>query len=183
MWNVDVQDNTLTHLHPAALWGIAGVLALLLNAVIRLAPLAWQPFAEGQLALWQWSLYAITIVVMAYSEGYRGFQLAFAPRVVARAIALRERRSWSLNLIAPLYCMGLVHATPRRMKISWAILTTVVALIVLVRHLPYPYRSIIDAGVVVGLSWGIVAILGFTVRAWMGDPPDIATDLPAETSA
>ncbi|MEO1270164.1 MAG: hypothetical protein AAFX99_18920 [Myxococcota bacterium] len=183
MGNADTQDNTLSYLHPTALWGITGVLLLLINAVVRLTPLALQPLFEGHLAAWQWLLYALTIIVMAYSEGYRGFQLAFAPRVVARAIALRNHQTWSLTLFAPLYCMGLVYATRRRMIVSWSILTAVVLLVVLVRLLPYPYRSIVDAGVVVGLSWGIIAILGYTIRAALGTPPDISADLPTDDGA
>ena len=39
-------------------------------------------------------------------------------------------------------------------------------LVALVRRLDQPWRGIIDAGVVVGLAWGLAALWIFTARAF-----------------
>ncbi len=49
----------------------------------------------------------------------------------------------------------------------------------LVRALAQPWRGIVDAGVVVGLTWGCVAILVFWARSLLGRPPEIAPDFPS----
>lgn len=51
------------------------------------------------------------------------------------------------------------------MIISWAVTGGVYALVKLVKRLPYPYRSIVDAGVVVGLSMGALSMCFKTVLA------------------
>jgi len=56
--------------------------------------------------------------------------------------------------------MGLFHATKKRMIISWSVSTGVALIVAAVKRLPYPWRNIVDAGVVVGLSWGSISILG-----------------------
>ena len=44
----------------------------------------------------------------------------------------------------------------------------VVGFVVLLRFTPQPWRGIVDAGVVVGLSWGVVTILVYWTRAARG---------------
>lgn len=48
----------------------------------------------------------------------------------------------------------------------------------LVKRLPYPWRSIVDAGVVTGLVWGAVSIINLYVRALLGTPPGVDPCLP-----
>src|SRR5689334_9648633 len=97
------------------------------------------------------------VTFIVYSEGYRAFHKAFAPRVVARAQYLAEHPRPLYVLIAPLYCMGFVHATRRRLIASWCVWVGVVALIVLVRQAPQPWHGIIDAGVILGLGAGVLS--------------------------
>jgi len=156
-------------------WAILGVLVLLGKAVWQLVPLALEtgPLSPGQVALgvgW--------IGFMLYAEGYRGFQKAFSPRVVARALHLSRNPHWIHVLLAPAYAMGLIHAAPRRLVVSWLLLVALAAIVLLVRKVPQPYRGIIDAGVVLGLAWGIGSILCFAVRALFGRAPRIDLDLP-----
>ncbi|MFO7567460.1 MAG: hypothetical protein R6X02_32755 [Enhygromyxa sp.] len=160
------------------IWSVGGVLTLLLQAIVRLLPRALEPIQDGTLDLAAGLAYLGAIVGLAYSEGYRGFQQRFSPRVVARALHLAEHPKIHLVILAPLYAMALIHATRRRLLGSWLLLLGIIGLIVLVSQLPQPWRGAVDAGVVVGLSWGALATLGLLVRAFRGTPPEIDPDLP-----
>ena len=48
----------------------------------------------------------------------------------------------------------------------------------LVRQLAQPWRGIVDAGVVVGLIWGVMALIAFWWRAVAGQPPAVPHDMP-----
>lgn len=160
-------------------YAVLGVVLFLLAAVVRLLPMALEPLS-GPLDTVHVAAYAGSVVFMAYSEGYRGFQRQFSPRVVARARGLAEGQVplvWTL--LAPVVAMGLLHATRKRLIISWGITLGVVVLVTLVRALAQPWRGIVDAGVVVGLTWGCVAILVFWARSLLGRPPEIAPDFPS----
>jgi hypothetical protein len=74
--------------------------------------------------------------------------------------------------------MGLFHATRKRLVVSWSVLSGVVVLVVAVRMLEQPWRGIVDAGVVVGLAWGLLALACNTVRAVRGLPVPGSADLP-----
>jgi hypothetical protein len=161
-----------------ATWGVLGAAALLLNAVVRLTPVALEAFAAHPLHAGHWTLAAGGIVFMAYFEGYRGFQRGFSPRVVVRALHLALHPRPLHVLLAPLFCMGLIHASRRRLLSSWILLVSIVAIVLLVRVLPQPYRGLVDAGVVVGLAWGLVALVGFAWAALAGSPPRVSAELP-----
>ncbi len=151
-----------------ALWGVGGVCLVLGQALCRLVPLALEPFDAG-MSSFQLVAYVGFAILMGYSEGYRGFQRSFAPRVVARAWGLVSA-PLRYRLLAPVVCMGLVYGTRHRLITSWVFLVGIVCLVILVRILSQPWRGIVDGGVVVGLSWGLVAVLGFTMSAWRGRP-------------
>lgn len=148
-----------------AIWGIGGVLLLLAQALYRLTPLAVEPLLDGSMTGWQWGLYVGWTLFNAYAEGYRGFQKAFAPRVVARAFYLARHPRPLFVAFAPLFCMALFYATRRRIVVSWVVVGLIVLAVALVKQLPQPWRGIVDAGVVVGLVWGVVAIMALFVPA------------------
>ncbi len=158
-------------------WGTGGVLLILSSAVLRLAPVAWSALVSG-LRWWQLGLFAASVGFMAYSEGYRGFQRGFSPRVVARALQLAENPRPLFVLMAPLYCMGFFHATRKRMLVSWCLTAAIVGMVIMVKGLPQPWRGIIDAGVVVGLVWGMVALVFFARLGLAGAPLPVPADLP-----
>jgi hypothetical protein len=162
----------------AALWGLLGASFLLLRAILRLAPVAVEAVVDHGLNPWQWALATAWVAFMLFSEGYRGFQRGFSPRVVVRALHLRQHPRPLHVLLAPLYCIGLIHASRRRLIVSWTIVTMIVALVLTVHYLPQPYRGIVDAGVVAGLAWGLVALVAFAIRAFAGHPPRASADLP-----
>jgi hypothetical protein len=167
---------------PAALlvatWGVLGVLALLGQALWKLTPIALQPLKDGGLDRMQAVLYGGWVVVNAYAEGYRGFQRGFAPRVVARAMYVGRHGTPLHVLLAPAFCMSLFHATRKGLIVAWSVLIGVVVLVTLVRSLPQPWRGIIDAGVVVGLGWGAIALVIMFVGAISGRPPAVDPQLP-----
>jgi hypothetical protein len=162
-------------------WGLGGTALLLLEGVVRLASQVRALVSGPPLSTFEWVALLGWCGVMAIAEGYRGFQRHFVPRVVARAWWLGLSPTSRLNLaLAPLLCMGLLHATPRRLVSAWGLLVGIIALVVGVKLLPAPWRGIVDAGVVVGLSWGLVALVVEVVRARRQGPPKVALDLPAD---
>jgi len=48
---------------------------------------------------------------MLYSEGYKGFQKGYSPRVAARGHYLRDHSTLLRAILAPLFCMGFFHSS------------------------------------------------------------------------
>jgi hypothetical protein len=163
-----------------AAWGVLGFLALLGSAIWRLTPVALEPIRAGMLAWWQAGLYLGWVGFMVYSEGYRGFHLQVAPRVTARSLYLARNPRPLFALLAPLFCMGLIHATRRRLITSWIVLGAIVSLVVMVRQLPQPWRGIVDGGVVLGLALGATSIVWFFARALAGAEVSASPEVPDE---
>lgn len=164
--------------YAAIVWGLVGVLLLLLRAIVGLTPIAYAAVTGGELSVLQWVLLGAWVIFMAYAEGYKGFQLRFSPFVGARALELKARPTWVRAILAPAFCLGLFDATRRRMIVSWSVLLGVTALVVLVRLLDQPWRGIVDAGVVVGLSWGTLSLLGSVGAALVTGRPAADAELP-----
>ena len=145
-------------------WGIVGVLLLLSFAIFRLAPIAFE-LGDLQLSAVHWASLAFSIVYMAYAEAYKGFHRGFSPRVIQRANYLRENPRWHHVLLAPAFCMGYIYATRRRQILSIGLTLVVMGFVVVARQLPQPWRGILDAGVVTGLSLGIMSTLYFLLNS------------------
>ena len=154
------------------LWGVLGFVALLVQAVYRLAPLAVEAIDLG-MTTWQWVAFVGYAIFMAYSEGYKGFHRQASPRVVARGLYLAKEPTVLRVLLAPAFCRGLFGASRKRRIVSWALVIMIVGLVILVRMLAQPWRGIIDAGVVLGLAMGMASTLYFLARALFGSPPDV----------
>jgi hypothetical protein len=132
--------------------------------------------------------YIVTCLWFAYVEGYKGFQQKFSPLVVKRSFTLipgKNGTKWHHFLLAPLYCMGLMHATKKRQITSWSVTLGVAAIVAVVKKLPYPWRNIIDAGVVAGLTWGSISILFLYIKTWITGETPRGTDaaLPVSSSS
>jgi len=138
--------------------GIAGVLLLLCTAIIRLSVPAIAAFDQSLNAM-QWGFLIASIVFMAYFEGLRGFQRSWSPRVVSRALWLRQHWTITRVIFAPLFCMGFFHTTRRRMIVAWCLSAGIIALVLLVGRLPQPWRGLLDVGVIVGLAWGVTSVI------------------------
>ena len=103
---------------------------------------------------------------MAWSEGWRGFQLRFSPRVAERAMLIRAAPTASRVIFAPLFAAGFFGGS-RREQIGACVGTVaIIVLVIVVHHLDQPWRGILDAGVVAGLTWGVVATLALSAKAW-----------------
>jgi hypothetical protein len=163
-------------------WGVIQVLSILANAIKRVVPVAIQPFVQRDLEPAQAVVCFIWCTYMLYTEGYKTFQLKFSPLVVKRAFGLSENLSLLNCLLAGPYCMGLFGATRKRMIVSWSVTLGVFAIVKIVKKLPYPWRAIVDAGVVLGLSYGVVVMCLQTVRAMFGYIPDVDECLPLKGS-
>ncbi|MDG2090081.1 MAG: hypothetical protein P8J61_03085 [Gammaproteobacteria bacterium] len=158
-------------------WGISGVLLILLFAIVRLS-LRVLDMLNYSLNLWQWLSLILFALYMAYAEGYKGFHLNFAPRVIIRAKAFLEKnslKSFLYVILAPLLCMGYIYATKKRKLISFILTGAIITLVLLVRMLPQPWRGIVDAGVVLGLFLGVCSIVYFWVQSlkdgWVSPVP------------
>jgi hypothetical protein len=148
-----------------AAWGISGVLFLIGGAVLRLTPVALDAFAHP-FGPRHWAFLVGFFVFMVWSEGYRGFQKNFAPRVAARARYLRQNPHLGHALLAPLFCMAFFHAPRRRLMGSYGLMTMIVVFVLIARQLPQPWRGLVDLGVAAGLVWGLVALAVFTYQAF-----------------
>ncbi len=163
-----------------AAWGIAWVSLLLGRAIWRLGPLALEPWADGVMTHAQKGIYVGWLVLNAYLEGYRGFQLRFSPRVVTRAVYLGQNPRPVWVVLALPFCMSLFHSTRRQMTVSWVFIGALVVVIWWVRSLPQPWRGIIDGGVVLGLAWGLGVIWWLFARYLMGAKVPPPNDLPPQ---
>lgn len=148
----------------AAAWAIVGWSAVLAFAIVRLSRIAAEALA-GELTPPQVALLLANTALMAWAEGYRGFQRKFSPRAAARVLYLRRHADRRLALLAPFFCIGYFRASPRILRLTWTGTVLIVLLIIAVHQMPQPWRGIVDAGVVLGLSWGLVSFLVMSGRA------------------
>lgn len=144
-------------------WGLVGVALVLGYAIVRLAQIGFDSFSYGY-EWYHWIILLASIVFMAYSEGYKGFQKSYSPRLAARILYLRDNPSLIYTVLSPLFGMGLFHTTRRRLIGTYVLLFMIVVFIIVAHQLPQPWRGILDLGVVVGLTWGLVSIL---VYSWL----------------
>ena len=160
-----------------AVWGVLGLSLIFGSALYRLYPYA-QELCGTSFAWYHWAALAASLVFMGYAEGYKGFHLKFSPRVAARALYLKQNPTLARILFAPLFCMGFFHATRKRKIVSYCLTLMIIGLIVLVRRLDQPWRGIVDAGVLLGLGWGLVSIWLFSIQAFFGKGFDVSPETP-----
>jgi hypothetical protein len=79
--------------------------------------------------------------------------------------------------------MGLMHATKKRQITSWSVTLGVASVVAVVKKLPYPWRNIIDAGVVAGLTWGSISIALLYVKTWITGETPRGTDAALPSSS
>jgi len=160
-----------------AIWGVIGLAMLLLLAISRLLG----NVHESLLVPWHWYHYcalAVSVLGMAYSEGYRGFQRGFSPRVAARARHVRENPRKRFVVLGPLFCASYFHASRRRQITAISVTLGIIVLVALVRLVAQPWRGIIDAGVIVGLVWGVISLVVISYIALTADKFDHSPELP-----
>jgi hypothetical protein len=149
------------------LWWGAGVVVLsLLDAIVRLSRHAYEGVAHGMLSGWQLVFTLVWTAVIVYGEGYRAFGCVLAPRLAARMVYLAREGTPLAQALAPLHALSLFDTPPRRLVSAWTLVVGIVTIVLIVRKLPQPWRGSVDAGVVLALSWGAVAIVRECVLAW-----------------
>lgn len=143
----------------AGCWAILSVSALLLQALIRLVPRAIEALNHPDTSTQDLILVSGFCLANAYLEGHRGFHLRFVPRVLTRTLYLKESGTPAQRVLAPLFAMGFFHARRRGLLVAWLGTLLIIAAVVLVGRLEQPLRGYIDAGVVVGLLYGLLSLL------------------------
>jgi hypothetical protein len=162
-----------------AVWGIAGLSLLFCSALFRLFPYA-RELSNMTLSISHWAALGASLLFMGYMEGYKGFQCRFSPRAAARALYLKDHPTPLRILLAPLFCMGFFHAPRRRRIAAYSLTTMIIILIILIRHFPQPWRGIVDAGVLLGLGWGVITVWYFAFRAFFGNSFSVSPETPEE---
>ena len=157
-------------------------------AVLRLvrAALEAQPAAlstQGGHDVVALILLLLLIPAMVYLEAYRGFYLAFAPRVVARSKALSQQKLLTYHILAPLFCFGFIGSTARRKTISFLLSFAILALVFGVRALPIELRWAIDFSVALALFLGAGSILYLAYQDWEGDGYQCDPEVPSFNSS
>ncbi len=164
-------------------WGLSFICAVLLFAIVRLFAVTIDAFDNFPFLWYHWLSLAVVVIFMAHSEGYKGFQKNFSPRVISRAWFLYHHPRPLLIVLAPLFLAGYIHINPRRQRNIMMLTAGIVILIILIRFLPQPWRGIVDAGVVVGLTWGLVSLVLCGVRILGSRPFAYSPEIPGESEA
>tara|TARA_B100000029_G_scaffold512959_1_gene611040 strand:+ start:1241 stop:1753 length:513 start_codon:yes stop_codon:yes gene_type:complete len=159
------------------MWALTGFSALIVGAIYRLGLMTLDAFEIG-LEWYHWPILMASIAFMAYAEGYRGFQKQFSPRFAARVRHLRDNPRLLDVLLAPLFCMGYYYTTRRRLISIYVLTTTIVAFIIGFQYLTQPLRGLFDAGVVIGLAWGMVSIVYYCSKALTDTDYNFSPELP-----
>lgn len=165
----------------AAIWGFAGVCLFLGSAIVRLAQISLQ-MNVSDLNIVHWLVMGLWVAFMAYYEGYKGFQKGFSPRVAARIQYLRNHATKKRFILAPLFCLGYFDAERRRIIFVCCLTLAIFLIIRLVEYMPMPWRGILDIGVVVGLGWGLISMIVFSVIALINNDFDFPAGVPEPKS-
>lgn len=161
----------------AVLWAVAGIAFIFGNAILRLGLIGLDTFSYS-LQWFHWAALLFSVIFMGFAEGYRGFQQGYSPRVAARLRFLKDNVTPLRLVLAPLFCMGFFDIQKKRMIVSYCLLLGILALVQLVHMLEQPWRGIVDLGVVVGLTWGSISIILFTLKAFFTDRFEHSPEMP-----
>tara|TARA_X000000368_G_C22935368_1_gene669621 strand:- start:481 stop:1005 length:525 start_codon:yes stop_codon:yes gene_type:complete len=149
----------------AVIWGFSSFIFLLIFALIRLSDIAIDSF-NYDYNFYHWAALICNGLFMAYSEGYKGFQKSFSPRLAARLKYLYEKGNPIELILAPLFCMSFFNAPKKRIFISIALTILIIGFIIFFHKLPQPWRGILDVGVLIGLTWGVIVSCYYFIQAF-----------------
>lgn len=156
-------------------WAGVGVSVILFSAMYRLSAHVLEFFYLPTLSVKDILLASIWTIFMAYSEGYKGFQKGFSPRVAARTKYLFDQPSIINSVFAPFFVMGFFNSVKKRLITVWLLTSLIFILVMVVKYIPQPWRGIIDMGVLIGLAWGLLSFyyslyLAFTQPSFNHSP-------------
>lgn len=166
----------------SALWGFIGVVGILGSAIYRLGQIGFEVM-DYSLLWYHWAALVFSILFMGFAEGYRGFQKGFSPRVAARVKYLYDYPNAVRLILAPFFCMGLFDVEKRRRIVTICLIIGIICLVQLVYLLDQPWRGIVDAGVVTGLTWGVVSFILFTLKAFTDKSFNHSPEVPGYEKA
>ena len=139
-------------------WTLIGVAALFATAIYRLGGRGIATIQAG-LEWGEWVVLVLLTVTFVYGEGFRALDRRWVPRLVERALLVRDEPRLLVRVLAPLYGMSLIGAGKNDLIRGWLLTTGIVGAVLIVRTLPDPWRGIVDFAVGAALAWGLVAIL------------------------
>ena len=148
----------------AAGWSMTGLLVLLGFAIWKLSTYTLESL-QMPLNWMHWSVFIGFTGFMAHSEGYKGFQKSFSPRFAARTKYLLTNSTLTQCIFAPFFSMGYFHAPAKRVIASATLTIMIIVFIFLFRYIPQPWKGLLDAGVVIGLIWGMISTIFFCTKA------------------
>ena len=168
-----------------SVWTLLGVAALFSTSIFRLGSRGVATI-QGGLGWGEWSGLVLLTVAFVYGEGFRTLDRRWVPRLLERALLLRDDPRLSVRLLAPLYGLSLVGVSRGDLIRGWLLVAAILGAVLTVRVLPDPWRGIVDFAVGAALSWGLVAILrrvpeagSVTIRPSRYDPLPARTNLRA----
>ena len=161
-------------------WGIFGLLLLLGYACWRLSAYTIDSFSMP-LNWVHWVVFVGFTIFMAHGEGYKGFQKKFSPRFAARSKYLLRSSNPIQLILAPLFCMAYFHAPKKRVIATWALTIMIIVFILTFRYIPQPWKGLIDAGVVIGLIWGIFSTTYYCFKAFTDNQFSWDAEVPETT--
>tara|TARA_B100000029_G_scaffold515020_1_gene620106 strand:+ start:1823 stop:2374 length:552 start_codon:yes stop_codon:yes gene_type:complete len=159
-------------------WGISCIGMILIFAIVRLFSVTIDALNNFPFFWYHWVILILVIGLMAYSEGYKGFQKSFSPRVAARARYLYMHPQPIMLLLAPLFLVGYININPCRQRNIFLLTLGIFILIFMVSFLAQPWRGIVDAGVVIGLTWGLVSLVFYCCKVMGSQPFEYSAEVP-----
>lgn len=145
-------------------WSISGLLVLLGFAIWKLSTYTLESL-QMHLNWMHWLVLIGFTGFMAHSEGYKGFQKNFSPRFAARTKYLLANSTPVQCIFAPFFCMGYFHAPAKRVFTTITLTIMIIVFILLFRYIPQPWKGLLDAGVVIGLIWGMISTIFYCTKA------------------
>ena len=83
-------------------------------------------------------------------------------------------------VFAPFFCLGFFDAERKRIIFIVCITLGIVLIVKLVENIPMPWRGMLDAGVVVGLAWGLISMVLFSIKAFLYKDFPHCAEVPKE---
>ncbi|MEO1856633.1 MAG: hypothetical protein ABGY95_04610 [Rubritalea sp.] len=162
----------------AAIWGALGVFLLVGKSLQSLFVHAKEAVSNG-LSTYQVVFLILYSLFMLYFEGYKGFQKKFSPRTAARVHYLYLNPRPLHVLFAPFFCVGYFYAK-RKVRIIAITLSILILCVVFLmsEFCTQPWRGIIDIGVILGLSYGLLSFACFLVKVFTTKDHGISPEIP-----
>mmetsp|Transcript_9138 Transcript_9138/g.19833 ORF Transcript_9138/g.19833 Transcript_9138/m.19833 type:complete len:208 (+) Transcript_9138:110-733(+) len=151
-------------------WGLGFWIILLAKSAIDLSTRSLTLLPKlSELTSSQWIGLSCSIIFFVFCA-YR-CMLSWSACLVLRSLALDAERGILHHILAPVFVGGFYHATVCRMVKAFGLVIFIVAIGIVVSRLAFPWREIVDAGVVVNLVVGTLALCTFSTTTYYQQQP------------